>query len=323
MSAALFRTPEEARGHFGPCALAIGNFDGVHIGHQALLAETCAYAAANNLAPSALTFDPHPAAVVAPERTPELICTLEQRLKLLSIAGVSQILVLPFTPAIAGLSPREFVRQILCDTLRTGAVIVGESFRFGHKQAGTAQTLRTLGDELGFVSQFVSPVSYRGEIVSSSLVRGYVSAGNVSRARRLLGRCFSIAGRIVSGEGVGAKQTVPTLNLPPPPGQIVPRGVFVTETLDHSSGRCWRSITNCGFRPTFHGDKLTIETFLLDPLEGSTPSDVEVRFRRFLRAEKRFPDPAALRAQILRDVERAKAYWRRASHPKEPVASIY
>ena len=136
------RFPLARRGtsaRFGPCALAIGNFDGVHIGHQALLAQTVDHAAKKNLAPAVLTFDPHPAVVVAPERVPAMICTLEQRLRLLSSAGAERILVLPFTAEVARLTPEEFVSQILVDALETQAVFVGENFRFGHKQAGTSR----------------------------------------------------------------------------------------------------------------------------------------------------------------------------------------
>jgi riboflavin kinase / FMN adenylyltransferase len=313
LTARIFRSLAEAREGFAPCVLTIGNFDGVHIGHQALVARTCARASARGLAASALTFDPHPATVVAPERAPETICTLEQRLALLEQAGAQQILVLPFTRQVANLSARDFVQQVLCDVLQARAVVVGESFRFGHRQAGTAATLKSLGEEFGFESQFVPPVSYRGEIVSSSLIRRYLSAGNVARAGRLLGRCFSLQGHVVSGHGVGSKQTVPTLNLPPPPGQIVPRGVYVTETLEPATGRWWPSITNCGMRPTFGGDELTIETFLLEPLVAAAPIEIEVRFRRFVRAEQQFSNAEALKAQIVRDVGRAKAYWRRAA----------
>jgi riboflavin kinase / FMN adenylyltransferase len=321
MSATVFRSLEEARGRFGPCALTIGNFDGVHIGHQALIAETVDYAATKNLAPAVLTFDPHPAAVVAPERVPAMICTLEQRLELLSSAGAKRIFVLPFTAEIARLTPEQFVSQILVDVLETQAVFVGENFRFGHKQAGNPDVLRALGIQYGFVSQFVQPVSFRGEIVSSSLIRRYLFAGNVSRAARLLGRCFFVEGPIVAGHGVGSKQTVPTLNLRPDPGQLLPRGVYITETIDRD--RRWPSITNVGIRPTFDGNDLTIETFLLSPLEGRTPERIKVEFRRFVRAERQFASPEALKAQILKDVAAAQKYWRRIARLAQPAPSIY
>jgi riboflavin kinase / FMN adenylyltransferase len=321
MSSTVFRSLDEARGRFGPCALTIGNFDGVHIGHQALLIQTADYAATKNLAPAVLTFDPHPAAVVAPERVPAMICTLEQRLELLSAAGAKRIFVLPFTAEVARLTPEQFVSQILVDVLETQAVFVGENFRFGHRQAGNPDVLRALGIQYGFVSQFVQPVSFRGEIVSSSLIRHYLASGNVSRAARLLDRCFFVEGPIIAGHGVGSKQTIPTLNLRPDPGQLVPRGVYITETIDRA--RRWPSITNVGVRPTFGGDELTIETFVLSPLEGRAPERIKVKFRRLVRAERQFANPEELKTQILKDVATAQKYWRRIAKLAQPAPSIY
>lgn len=313
MSAMVFRSLDEAHGRFGPCALAIGNFDGVHIGHQALLRRAVDFAAANNAVPAVLTFDPHPAAVVAPDRVPEMICTLDQRIRLLAHYGATRILVLPFTPEVARLSPEEFVSQVVTEALRAKGVFVGDNFRFAHKQAGTPEVLSALGERYGFVSEFIHPVRFRNETVSSSSIRKYLKSGNVSRAGRLLGHCFSLEGAVVKGHGVGAKETVPTLNLRPVPNQIVPPGVFVSQTREPGSGRSWRSITNAGTRPTFAGEDLTIETYLLEPLTSPRPEYIEVQFRRFVRPERKFPDPAALKAQILRDVSRAQTYWRRAA----------
>lgn len=312
MNTSVFRSVEEAYGRFGPCALAIGNFDGVHIGHQMLIRRAVEFAARNDVTPAVLTFDPHPTAIVAPDRIPPMICTLDQRLKLLARYGAERILVLPFTPELARLSPEEFVGRVLCDALLTRGVFVGDNFRFGYKQAGTPDVLRTLGEKYGFASEFIHPVHYRNEIVSSSAIRKYLSSGNVARAGRLLGHCFEIEGPVAGGQGIGSKQTVPTLNLTPVQNQVTPRGVYITETTDRT-GRGWPSITNVGIRPTFGGEELTIETYLLAPLTGSSPEWIEVHFRRFVRPERRFPDPAALKAQILKDVVQAQKYWRRVS----------
>jgi riboflavin kinase / FMN adenylyltransferase len=323
MSSLVFRSLEEASRRFGPCALTIGNFDGVHVGHQVLVAETTVYAKAKNIAPAVLTFDPHPAAIVAPARLPQMICTLEERLALLSAAGAERILVLPFTSEIARLTPDEFVSQILVHALQTQAVIVGENFRFGYKQAGNPEVLHALGQQYGFVSQFLQPVTLRGEVVSSSLIRRYLAGGNVSRAGRLLSRCFFVDGPIVTGHGIGAKQTVPTLNIRPHAGQLVPRGVYITETVDLLSSRRWPSITNVGVRPTFGGDELTIETFLLSSLGGATPERIQVNFRRFVRPERKFANPEALKTQILKDVSTAQKYWSRLPKLAQPAPSIY
>jgi len=315
MKAQVYFSMDSAQGRFGPCAIAIGNFDGVHRGHQALLDATCDYARQNQLHAAALTFHPHPAVFVAPRRVPELICSLEERIRLLSENGAERILVLPFNEHLALFTPQEFISQIIVKGLHTQAVFVGENFRFGHKQAGTTDTLTELGQRYDFAPRFLPPVSWRGRLVSSSAIRQYVNDGNVSFAGRLLGRCFSLQGEVVKGQGIGSRQTVPTLNLKPPAGQIIPRGVYITQTVELSTGRVWPSITNSGTRPTFDGAELTVETFLLAPLDGPSPQNIQVQFRRFIRSEQHFADAAALKAQILRDVARAKAFWRRVVPP--------
>jgi riboflavin kinase/FMN adenylyltransferase len=307
----VFFSLETARGQFGPCALSIGNFDGVHMGHQALLAFAQRYASNLRVSPAVLTFHPHPAVFVAPHRVPEMICGLEERLRRLSAAGAERILVLPFNHEVARLTADEFVSKIVVGGLQAKAVFVGENFRFGYQRAGDPQTLERLGEHYGFTAHFIKPMKFRGRVVSSSLIRQNLAEGNVSLAGRMLGRCFSLEGAVVAGQGVGAKQTVPTVNLRAIPGQLTPRGVYVTETFETSSGRHWPSITNVGSRPTFGGRELTIETFFLTPLEGKTPEYIQIHFRFYLRAERKFSGADELKAQILKDVARAKSYWRR------------
>ncbi|HEX4769404.1 MAG TPA: bifunctional riboflavin kinase/FAD synthetase [Bryobacteraceae bacterium] len=295
----------------GPCALAIGNFDGVHAGHKALLRTMAEYATHHNVPIAALTFDPHPAAIVAPERLPKMICTVPERIELLQQAGAERVVVLPFTRELSQQTPREFAEHCLVQGLHARAVFVGENFRFGHKQAGDTTALAKLGRELGFETSFLPPVVIRREIVSSSRIRRHLRANEVEIAGRLLDRCFSLKGPVIPGHGIGSKQTVPTLNIPPTPGLVQPLGVFVSETIDSLSGRRWASITNVGNRPTFGGEDITIETFLLDPFTGDPPSEIEVRFRHFVRAEKKFETAEELKKQILADAAHAQAYWRR------------
>ena len=310
-----------------PLALAIGNFDGVHLGHRALLDRALGYARGRSLVPGVLTFDPHPTVVVAPSRVPLMLTSLDERLQLLRRAGIEHVEVLSFDKNTAALSPREFVSQILVERLNTKAVFVGENFRFGSRKQGTPEILEALGREFGFEPHFLPPVTLRGEIVSSSAIRRHLLNGQINRANHLLGRCFSLSGQVVSGHGIGSKQTVPTLNLHPSSGRLIPRGVFVTETADIRDGRRWQSITNAGTRPTFNGDELTVETFLLSPFEPPAPVEITVEFRRFIRPERQFPDPAALREQIIRDVAQANAYWRRwfrfSGRVRKTAASLY
>jgi riboflavin kinase/FMN adenylyltransferase len=216
-------------------AVAIGNFDGVHLGHQALIGQMVEVARAQALIPSVLTFDPHPTVVVAPDRVPPMISTIGERLDRLKGLGVDQVRILPFTKELAALSPCDFVVEVLVKQLQAKAIFVGRNFRFGYRKSGNCDTLEQLGEEFGFVSYFLDPVRYRGEVVSSTAIRKHLADGNVTRANRLLGHCFQISGPVVSGHGIGSKQTVPTLNLRPPEGGIVPRGVYVTETREPST----------------------------------------------------------------------------------------
>jgi riboflavin kinase/FMN adenylyltransferase len=302
---------------FRPCALTIGNFDGVHMAHRRLLRETIAAASVARVQPALLMFDPHPTCVVAPERAPRLLTSLDERCALIREEGIEQILIQPFTAELARLSPEEFATRFLRDGLGARVVVVGENFRFGHKQAGDSEVLTELGARLGFETRLLASVRWRGVRVSSGEVRKRVSAGEVGVAARLLERPYSIAGEVVSGHGVGAKQTVPTLNLRTDAQVIPARGVYITRT--GADGRRWDSITNIGYRPTFGSDDvLSIETFLLDPLSGETPERIRIEFLRRVRDERKFENPEALKAQILRDVGRARAYFRRLAATGRP-----
>lgn len=308
MSEVFYSLPAQG---LGPCALAIGNFDGVHAGHKALLKAMAQYAERRNLPTAALTFDPHPSAIVAPERLPQMICTVSERIELLQQAGAQKVVVLPFTRELSQQTPCEFTEKCLVNGLNARAVFVGENFRFGHKQAGDTAELAKLGSELGFETSLLPPVVIRSEVVSSSRIRRHLRAGEVEIAGRLLDRCFSVRGPVISGHGIGSKQTVPTLNIRPATGLVLPLGVFVTETTDPRTGRRWASITNVGNRPTFGGEEIAIETFLLDAFAGDAPTEIDVRFRHFVRSEKKFETAEALKKQILSDAARAQSYWRR------------
>jgi riboflavin kinase / FMN adenylyltransferase len=291
--------------------LTIGNFDGVHAGHRQLLRRVVELGHESNLKPVVLTFDPHPTRVVAPERAPRLLTTVEERVALIREQGVEEVVVLPFTPEVAQLSPEEFVAQIVVGQLRARIVMVGDNFRFGHKQAGDFKTLSELGVRFGFQTHVVDVVRRRGRIVSSSEIRRLIEEGNVAMADRLLERPYDLTGDVISGHGIGSKQTVPTLNLKTPAEVIPSNGVYITRTHDCESDDHWNSITNVGTRPTFEGDSLSIETFLLSSFDGLTPGRISVEFLRRLRAERKFESADALKQQIFRDVERAQTFFRR------------
>lgn len=293
---------------FGPSAVAIGVFDGVHAGHQELLRRTIATARELGVKSAVLTFHPHPACVVAPQRAPKLLYSPQERCQLLSEQGIDEVLVLPFTEAVASMPPEEFASGLLRSVFDARAILVGENFRFGCARAGDITTL----SELGFTTRPLQAVERRGLIVSSSEIRKRVESGEVSLAGRLLGRFYAIGGEIVSGHGIGSKQTVPTLNLRTT-AEIVPaRGVYITRTTDPDTGRVWQSITNIGVRPTFeNAGGASIETFLLSPFSGDTPHQIRLEFLRRVRDERKFDTPEALKSQIFRDVRTAQTYFRR------------
>lgn len=186
----IFRSLAEVPPDFGPCAVTIGNFDGVHVGHQALMKSVAALARERGWKSGVLTFNPHPAKIVAPDRAPKIIMTLGQRAKVMGDLGIQEVLLLPFTLEVSRWSPEEFVKTVLVDAMQVRAVLVGEDFRFGHKQAGDTRVLTELGARYGFEVDPIEPVNVRGARVSSSLVRQMALEGKVNRACRLLGRPF-------------------------------------------------------------------------------------------------------------------------------------
>ena len=307
----IYRSLAELPESFGPCAITIGNFDGVHVGHQQIIRRVIAAARERGFRSAALTFDPHPTKLVAPSRAPRLLTTPEQRARLMLDQGLDEVLILPFTAEIAELTAAEFVHDILVRKLGARVVLVGDNFRFGHGAAGDPHTLANLGAHYGFETSVVHAVIRRGRVISSSEIRRAIEAGNVSLACRMLGRPYALKGNVVHGAGMGSKHTVPTLNLETSAEVLPKTGVYITRTRDRRSAREWPSITNVGYRPTFNGHGLTIETFLLSKLEGGQPLEISVELLRWVRDERKFENAEALKAQILRDVRRAESYFRR------------
>jgi len=293
------------------CVVTIGNFDGVHAGHRQLFRRVIELGREHRLKPAVLTFDPHPTRVVAPHRAPRLLTSIEERIALIREQGIKEVVVLPFTAEVAQLSPSEFVDRIVVGQLKAKIVLVGDNFRFGHKQAGDVNTLTDLGLRFGFETQVVDAVRRRGRVVSSSEIRKLIEEGNVAMACRLLERPYDLRGDVVSGHGIGSKQTVPTLNLRTPAEVIPASGVYITRTRDLETEDRWNSITNVGTRPTFGGGELTIETFLLASFDGMTPERISIEFLRRVREERKFENAEALKQQIFRDVGRAQTFFRR------------
>lgn len=313
----IYRSLFELPAPMAPTVAAIGNFDGVHRGHQEVIGRVLERARGLSAQAIAVTFDPHPMAVLHPERAPKLITPMPQRLRLLEETGLDATVVLPFTREFSLQSAREFAEGVLCRALRVAEVHEGDTFRFGHDAAAGIAELRELGRELGFGVISHGALRVRGVPVSSSEVRKRIAAGQLGMARALLGRTFSVDSTAARGRGVGTKLTTPTINLAPYSELLPPHGVYVTRVrLGEGAGALWLdAVTNAGVRPTFDGAGFAVESHLLDGPPAAEITDmtpVEVCFLMRLREERRFPSPEALRAQIARDVQRAREYFRRS-----------
>ena len=291
--------------------IAIGNFDGIHLGHQRLLEYCIALARESGAVATALTFEPPPLKVLRPEAAPLRISTNGQRMEWFAALGMEAAVVLPFTMELSRLAPEEFVEEILVRQLQVRVVVVGDNFRFGHKQAGDVKFLRELGMRDGFDVIVHEPVVMDGEIVSSTAIRKLISQGDVTRAARMLGRAFALTGEVVPGTGTGRKFTFPTLNLRPEQELLPAKGVYITRTVLEGEPSSHRSVTNVGMRPTFNGTGLTVETHLLDYSGNFSPKRIEVRFWKKLREEKKFAGPEELRAQIGKDIAKANGFFAR------------
>lgn len=308
----VFRLLAEIPAALGRCVVAIGNFDGVHLGHKAILAEVHKRAQAQGAASVAVTFDPHPVRVLRPELAPKLITPMPQRLELLAQTGVDATLILPFTEEFSQMSAFDFAGQVLGQGLRAVEVHEGESFRFGHNAASGTEDLIRLGERLGFAVFGHHALKVRGVPVSSSGVRQRIQEGNVSMARALLGRPFSMESTQERGRGVGSRLLVPTINLAPYAELTPANGVYVSRV--RVGERWFEAVTNCGVRPTFGVESFAVESYLLDfePVEIAPETPVEVSFLQRLREERKFASPEMLKEQILRDVAKAKRYHRLA-----------
>ncbi len=299
----------------GPSVVTIGNFDGVHCGHRAVIAEVIRRAKSLGARSVVVTFDPHPSQLVgsAGTRTP-LITPLFRKLELLAATGVDCALVLPFTEELRLWTAHAFASRVLCDALRTVEIHEGETFRFGHRAEADIAGLTRLGQELCFRVETYRPVMLRGAAVSSSRIRTLIAAGDVGAARPLLGRAFAVDSTPASGRGYGTRYAVPTVNLAPYPELLPGHGVYITTLRigEGSTAKTFRGVTNAGNRPTFGADSYAVESHLFhfQPLELTETTPLRLTFLKRLRGEQRFASPEDLVAQIRRDVARAQRFFR-------------
>jgi len=294
-----------------PVVATIGNYDGMHLGHQAILHEVRLDAHRRGLASLLITFDPHPLSVVAPDKQPSLLQTRQQKLDSLARSGPSDVLIIAFNREIAALSGEQFFSDLLGDRVRFAAIHVGENFRFGRRRSCDQVSLQRIGGWRGFSAHCVPSLRLNGETVSSSVIRAAVSDGRVERAGRMLGRPFSVVGLVVRGDGRGRGLSFPTANLEVTNDLLPARGVYVAETV--VGARPHPSVVNVGVRPTFDGRRLVVEAHLLDYDGDLYGEQVELRFLARIREEMRFADAGELTAQIARDRDAAALFFRDAA----------
>jgi riboflavin kinase/FMN adenylyltransferase len=292
--------PPDAR----PGAVALGAFDGIHLGHRAILGRAVTLARERGLEALACTFDPHPLEILQPERAPLPITTLADRLELIAETGIDTAVVVAFTRAIAALEPEAFVRDALAGTLRAREIVVGFNHRFGRGARGDARLLETLGPSLGFRTHVVAPLEVDGVPVSSSEIRAALGRGDLERAARLLGRPYALGGEVVHGAGRGRTLGFPTANVRMDLRLPLAPGVYACRARVGPAE--YRAVVNAGVRPTFGETDLAVEAHLLDFSGDLYGQRIHLTFLRRLREERRFPSVEALREQIAADVAAAR-----------------
>jgi riboflavin kinase/FMN adenylyltransferase len=291
-------------GRFNAPVLTLGSFDGVHHGHQQILRRLVEVARSINGQAIVLTFYPHPATVLAPEHVPKLITDWRARMELIAAFDVGAIIMQHFTRSFSQITAENFVRRFLVEGLGVRAVVVGHRVSFGHNRAGHATTLRQLGTKYGFAVEVIGPVEVEGHLVSSSAVRRAISHGELQRAKLLLGRTPSVAGRVAHGHHRGKGLGFPTANLRIGPLVLPPDGAYAVRVRVRGE---WRpGIANLGFNPTFHQHERGLEAHIFDFHAELYGDRVEIAFVQRLRGEREFPTSQALAQQIARDVEAAR-----------------
>ena len=291
------------------CVLVIGNFDGVHRGHQSVLAEAVKAARAQGLVPSVLTFDPHPAAVVG-SGAPPVLTTLEQRAELMGALGVERVYARRFDAAFSAWEPERFARELVSEQLRARVVVVGQNFRFGSKRAGDLALLRSQGAELGFEVRVHGIASDEKGPFSSTRAREAIAAGALGEAERVLGRPHALSGVVVHGEERGRTIQVPTANIAPVAEMLPPDGVYAVRVdlfeEDGTAAPLAGGVTNIGMRPTVGGAARTVETFILGFAGDLYGERLRLHLIARLRDEQKFGSLDELKAQIARDIVQAR-----------------
>src|SRR5213594_2510750 len=287
-------------------SVAIGMFDGVHLGHQQVLRQTIEDARQHEGIAVAITFDRHPNSVVAPDRNPPLIYSLSQKLRVIESLGIDTTWLIHFDQTFSEIPGEEFIRGLARDFGAIHSLCVGGAFTFGHKRSGNVALLKRMGQELNFIVHGLASVSLDGKVVSSTRIREAINAGNLDAASQMLGRTYSLAGNVIRGDQLGRQLGFPTANLDPDALVIPPNGVYAAHA--HVQGRLHRAVVNIGTRPTLQNPqpRLQVEAHLLDVSPDLYGQEMELAFVEKLRDEERFSSTESLQQQIRRDIEAAR-----------------
>lgn len=287
-------------------AVAIGNFDGVHAGHRALIDQARLLAEAHGVTSAALTFDPHPSELLSPNTAPQKLTSLARRLELMAAAGLDAVVVEPFTRDLATLSPDVFIDRVVLGAMAAQAIVVGYDFSYGAGRAGSPEALRAHGGRAGIEVSIVAPVEIDGEVASSTKVRGYLKAGDLARVERLLGRRWDVDGIVVHGAKRGRAIGIPTANIAPTSDLPVAPGIYAV-TLSVEGGPTLPAVASLGTNPTFvDSGRLVLEVHVLDWQGDLYDRQVRTTFVAWLRPEQKFESVDALVAQIRRDIAAAR-----------------
>jgi riboflavin kinase/FMN adenylyltransferase len=302
----IIHDPQELKPAGRKVCLAIGFFDGVHLGHQQIIRQTLGDAKQHEAIGLVLTFDRHPNTVVAPNRVPSLIYSLPQKLRVIESLGADTLLLIQFDPAFSEQTGEAFVRGLARDSGHIQSLCVGANFVFGHKRGGNVELLRKLGAELKFAVHGMAAVSLDGRAVSSTRIRETIRAGDLDRVSQMLGRAYALAGKVVRGDGLGHQLGFPTANLDATGLELPPHGVYAIHA--EMGGRRCRAVLNIGHRPTLRdpNPQLRVEAHLIDFAGDLYGQELEVTFVERLRAEKQFASLAELRQQIAQDILEAQ-----------------
>lgn len=303
----IFRQAQELQTGSRKVSLAIGMFDGVHLGHQQLIRHAVLDARQHNGLAVIVTFDRHPAEIIAPDRRPPLIYSLPQKLRALEATEADAVLLLEFTREFSRQTGEQFIRQLARDFGQLYSICVGSTFTFGHQRSGNVALLKTLGQELHFQVHGLAAVALDGETVSSTRIRETIRAGDLDAASQMLGRTYALAGRVIEGDKLGRKLGVPTANLDLPGLVWPPHGVYAVQVI--IQGQTHPAVANLGLRPTIHNPQpqLRFEVHLLDGQQDLYGLELEVAFVQHLRPEKKFDSIDALRLQMQQDIQSARS----------------